>query len=227
MEDALSTSNGVNMRGYILLGSENSKGEFIENFIKKNTIPPYNIVRFENDLKISDARALKRSLSTTSLDGRARLFIIEANPTHEAQNALLKLLEELPENTTIIFIRERELLPTIVSRCSQVTLGNVHSRSLSEEDMQIVSSLLNSRYTSRKLFEIEKFFSKEREDSFADLILCVREAVLKEAPNKFELLKELVKYYPLVYSNNLNPKLTLERVLLAHKNLPLDKDLPF
>lgn len=203
------------MRGYVLYGSETQKAEFVSKFVKDNKIPSYNIARFENDLKISDVREIKRNLSTTSLDSRARLFIIEANPTHEAQNALLKLLEELPEDTSVIFMNDQRLLPTIVSRCSEIKLGNVHPILVNEEDMKIVHSLLNSSETSGKLLEIEKFFSKEREDSFADLLLCVRQVFLEKEGENLELLKGLVKYYPFVSSNNLNPRMTAERLLLS------------
>jgi hypothetical protein len=204
------------MRGYILIGSVEQKSDFVSKFINDNKVSSYNTVRFASELKISDAREIKKSLSVAALDGANRLIVFESKLTTEAQNALLKLLEELPEDTSVIFTRDRELLPTIVSRCSIVKLGDGYLPSVNDEDMEIVLSLLNSRDTSGKLLAIEKFFSQEREDPFADLLLSVREAVIKEAPNQFELLKKLVKYYPLVSSNNLNPKMTAERLLLTN-----------
>jgi DNA polymerase-3 subunit delta' len=59
--------------------------------------------------------------------GRARIFIIEEadTMTREAQNSLLKTLEEPPANTFLILLTSKadRLLPTIRSRCQLIRFG--------------------------------------------------------------------------------------------------------
>jgi DNA polymerase-3 subunit delta' len=79
------------------------------------------------DIKISQIRQLQERLSLKALEARRKMAIIldaEAmNP--QAQNALLKTLEEPPEATTIILVSSapNALLPTIRSRCLKLTFG--------------------------------------------------------------------------------------------------------
>ncbi|HAU38332.1 MAG TPA: hypothetical protein DCX07_11550 [Phycisphaerales bacterium] len=64
------------------------------------------------------------AVGRSSTRGRGKVFVVEEAElmTHEAQNALLKTLEEPPPGVTIILICEKpeELLPTTLSRCSLV-----------------------------------------------------------------------------------------------------------
>lgn len=66
------------------------------------------------------------TLKTSTKSGISRVIVIEnsQNMTVEAQNALLKTLEEPPSGTMIILTApgERQLLPTVLSRLQIVTL---------------------------------------------------------------------------------------------------------
>jgi len=75
-------------------------------------------------IPISDIRNLKKELFLKSIDkGRKIILIFDAHMlcTGDASsaNALLKILEEPPENTTFILVSDYkgQLLPTILSRC--------------------------------------------------------------------------------------------------------------
>ena len=79
-----------------------------------------------NNISIESIRNLKRffELSSHKIDGNKVILINNAESlTLNAANALLKLLEEPPENSYIILTTQNisSLLPTIVSRCSIVT----------------------------------------------------------------------------------------------------------
>ena len=69
--------------------------------------------------------------------GRARVFIINEAHTMstEAQNALLKTLEEPPMNTFILLITSQDdmLLPTVRSRCQSVRFGPLPNDFIYEE----------------------------------------------------------------------------------------------
>ncbi len=75
-------------------------------------------------LKIEQIRDLNRILSFKPLSGKYRVCIIRQaeTMTDEAANALLKTLEEPPQNNILILnvTEPQALFPTIVSRCQKV-----------------------------------------------------------------------------------------------------------
>jgi DNA polymerase III subunit delta' len=77
-------------------------------------------------VKIDQVRALQHDLALRPLEGRYRVAIFEQfeTATVEAQNALLKTLEEPPDYAVLIVLTSDPelLLPTIVSRCQQIAL---------------------------------------------------------------------------------------------------------
>jgi DNA polymerase-3 subunit delta' len=77
-------------------------------------------------VKIDQVRALQHDLSLRPVEGRYRVAIFDQFEvaTTEAQNALLKTLEEPPDYVVLIVLAPDPelLLPTIVSRCQQVPL---------------------------------------------------------------------------------------------------------
>ena len=79
-------------------------------------------------------RHLIGELALHSAEGGARVAIVEQahRLNEEAQNALLKTLEEPPAGVTIILCADDEecLLPTVRSRCARVRLGAVAVREI-------------------------------------------------------------------------------------------------
>ncbi|MGZ6268991.1 MAG: hypothetical protein ACXWMU_00290 [Candidatus Limnocylindrales bacterium] len=75
-------------------------------------------------------------LALLPVEGGARLAIVEAahRLTEDAQNALLKTLEEPPPGVTIVLCADDEeaLLPTVRSRCVCIRLGPVAGRAIEE-----------------------------------------------------------------------------------------------
>jgi DNA polymerase-3 subunit delta' len=80
-------------------------------------------------IRIDPAREFLSSLSSPPLIGRRRLGLIDDahRMTTEASNALLKTLEDPPENTILILLTHipDALLPTIRSRCLSVRFNPV------------------------------------------------------------------------------------------------------
>ncbi len=85
---------------------------------------------------IDAVRGLVTELALLPVEGGARVAIIEAahRLTEDAQNALLKTLEEPPNGVTLILCAEDEdrLLPTIHSRVARVRLGTLAPRDIEE-----------------------------------------------------------------------------------------------
>ncbi len=74
-------------------------------------------------------RALLRDLALAPMEGAWRVAVIEAaeRMNDDAQNALLKLLEEPPARTVLVLcaVDEGALLPTVRSRCMRLRLAPV------------------------------------------------------------------------------------------------------
>lgn len=76
----------------------------------------------KKSIKIESIRDLERKISMTSRSRHKVVIIDDAEALNKsAQNALLKVLEEPPENSVIFLIvhDKKKLLPTIVSRCQE------------------------------------------------------------------------------------------------------------
>ena len=79
-------------------------------------------------------RHLINELALLPVEGGARVVIVEQahRMNDDAQNALLKMLEEPPAGVTIVLCADDEecLLPTVRSRCARVRLGPVGGREI-------------------------------------------------------------------------------------------------
>jgi DNA polymerase III subunit delta' len=88
----------------------------------------------EPRLKVDEIRGATRSLQLRSMEGLAKIVIIDAadKMTIEAQNALLKTLEEPPGAALIILVSAKPtlLLPTVLSRCQRVPFKPIPRESI-------------------------------------------------------------------------------------------------
>ena len=80
-------------------------------------------------IRIGQVQELASELALLPLEGRCRVAIVEhaQRLNDDAQNALLKTLEEPPAGVTIMLCADEPagLLPTVVSRCARIRLGPV------------------------------------------------------------------------------------------------------
>lgn len=77
--------------------------------------------RLKQDITVDEVRKVKGFFNLSAADGGRRVVIVDAadEMNNSAANALLKILEEPPENATLLLVSHRplSLLPTIRSRC--------------------------------------------------------------------------------------------------------------
>lgn len=93
-----------------------------------------------NSIKIAQIREMQENVYKKPIVSDKKVFIIDDSDkmTEEAQNSLLKTLEEPPEYTIIILVtsNENKLLNTIKSRCLKIGFNNINKTEL----MQYISS---------------------------------------------------------------------------------------
>lgn len=108
--------------------------------------PDIFLLTSETSIGIEEIRNLQKCLSLKAYSLPKKIAVIfEAQKlTIEAQNALLKTLEEPPANSTIILTAfdTSWLLPTVVSRCLVIPLNQKINSELSTEEEQIIKDLI-------------------------------------------------------------------------------------
>lgn len=97
--------------------------------------PDFTIVEPDGkSIKIEQIRTLQEHISQKPIISNKKIYIIDDSDTmtKEAQNCLLKTLEEPPEYAVIVLIasNESKLLATIKSRCMKIAFQNI-----AQEDM--------------------------------------------------------------------------------------------
>lgn len=94
--------------------------------------PDFQLINSENDkIKIEQIREMQRKIAEKPIISHHKVYIIDNadRMTPEAQNCLLKTLEEPPEYIVIILIcsNENNLLSTIKSRCTRLHFDKIEN----------------------------------------------------------------------------------------------------
>ena len=178
---------------------------------------------------IEEVKNMQKTLHLKPFQGEKKAVIIpEAQLlTPEAQNALLKVLEEPPAST--IFILESDtkeaLLPTILSRCQIIHLTSESIIIIPSErkNIELLIDAIMEKQTGKSLKFAEKF-AKNKEEAISwieKLILIVREQALGEIkkgkhpkPVFVSLLTNSEKTRKQLKTTNVNLRLTIENLFL-------------
>lgn len=125
----------------------------------------------EETIKKSRIEYIQEQFSKSSLEGKARIYLLEniENSTAEAMNSLLKILEEPTSGVYAIFTCQNlnRVLPTIQSRCQIIQLlpnskkmliESLKVRDISQDDIHVLSELFDTydeceKYIDSDLFE--------------------------------------------------------------------------
>ncbi|MEI6690660.1 MAG: hypothetical protein WCL07_02815 [bacterium] len=117
----------------------------------------------KNTIAVATIRALISSLATST--SKSRLIWIQNADclTIASQNTLLKILEEPPESTSFVLtlLNKRALLPTILSRCTQLHLDSILA-TVDTEILQTIKLLMSQGYASRLIASTK--LGKDREE---------------------------------------------------------------
>lgn len=124
-------------------------------FVNSNN-PDYYEIGLENDensIKIETIRQMQKRVQELPIVSSKKVYIIDDSEylTKEAQNCLLKTLEEPPEFVTIILIvsNENKILNTIKSRCIKIYFNNLTDNELKK----YISENLEASSFSENMFK--------------------------------------------------------------------------
>jgi DNA polymerase III delta prime subunit len=138
----------------IIVGEQDCR-DFVFSVLEKNlnfhikANPDFLLLESES-FGIDDARNLKKWASGKPLIGEIKVyFVITKSITHEAQNALLKVLEEPPAGTYLFISLENlgGLLPTFISRV--MVLTPAAPKKIKETTESIESKFLHSNINKK------------------------------------------------------------------------------
>ena len=177
---------------------------YLQQFEKDNNILPFQTKIYLEDIRIETARLIKKELSLSS--NYVRFFIFRAEITPEAQNALLKVIEE-GENVHFLFCVQRadELLPTIHSRSAITNL---------DSEKGLDPSLLDSLRKAVSVDGLEGVLETEKLDAFLSALrhLMLTAATPEEARRYHTYCKRTLLLAPLADINNVNERIILEKI---------------
>lgn len=108
-------------------------------FNDENHSDYYEINKDKNEsIKIDEIREMQAKIIEKPITSKKKIYLINnaENMTKEAQNSLLKTLEEPPEFVTIILVvnNENTILTTIKSRCSKILFTEENKEEFTEEE---------------------------------------------------------------------------------------------
>lgn len=159
---------------------------------------------------IEAAKTIIQSSASQPFQGHlSSIIVAEANNlTPEAQNALLKTLEEPPEKTQIILTAPNSdsLLPTVVSRCQEIRL-----ESSGEPEEKPRAKFSSQTSLSQKLQQLEKTGLEAQITVWEKQL---RQTVLEQAGNSTQLQK-LHRYNKTLLKLKKAEKLSVNKKLLT------------
>jgi hypothetical protein len=173
-------------------------------------------IRIAEDKKDISVAQIRSELDITSFSRKENLIIsiLPLNrASEEAQNALLKPLEELSDRVSFILGTTQlyQVVPTIRSRC--VISENGKLQASSHRFSGFIDRILSGGYA----FLADPVLGKLSADSSADLLLEVAQhlvASYPDCPKTPSEAKKALELRNLVLQNNLQPKLGVEAYLL-------------
>ena len=186
--------------------------------------PDFLCLSGEESIGIEEARKLQQFLIFKPFqENKTAVLIPEAQKlTTEAQNALLKTLEEPPESSQIVLTAPDPswLLPTVVSRCRLVSLPLTMEK-LNEKEKKDLNDfwdlLFSSSIPQRFLLFEEAKIASDRQTAITwvdKAIIFIRERLLSQKNVQYSAVINLLNRTKSLLKANTNVRLTLEVLLL-------------
>lgn len=237
------------MFNQIITSSDKTKrDDYIQKYCQKLSIDPLDITTIEkessnrvpsgtrkniqrevshgtsNSIGIEDIKNMQKKLYFKPIRSPVKAVIIEDAQllTTEAQNAMLKILEEPPDHTLIILSSSSKepFLPTIISRCKTIELETEKPKLSVDEIRELTGFIENlSIMPISSKFKKAETLTKDKDKAIewtANIILLLREKLLEDhsSPEILLQLKNFQKLHTLLKTTNTNPRFAIEHSLL-------------
>lgn len=236
------------MTSFIIVAKDKEKREsYAKTFAQKLGVDPLDVTTIEKDAEtksvtqsigIDMVKLIQKKIFLKPLKSAHKIVIIEDAQllTPEAQNALLKVLEEPPANTSLILgtVTKEALLPTIQSRCQIIELVET-KEPLSEKNLAGINQFLDELAdlsTGERLKQAEQL-AKEKDKLIPwleNVILVLRERLLTmyetrgvqqgaaNQQSRKTFLSAIVAFqnlHTLLHTTNVNARFAIEVTLLG------------
>ena len=231
------------MTSFIVISQDKTKREhYIKEFANKHDIDTFDVTIVAKDtaskntqsIGIEDIKQMQKKIFLKPIKSQTKAVILEDAQllTTEAQNALLKVLEEPPAHTIIVLCADSKetLLPTIISRCQVIQLEE-ETRKLSEKELAEYKKFLEALPTMSIGEQLKKAeqLAKDKDKAIAwigKLIIVMREKLINETCHpelvsgssqniNFHLIKSFQSLHTLLKTTNVNPRFAIENTLLT------------
>ncbi len=219
------TSGAVLVIGNTLKIREKKVFEIIKNanlkLVEKEN-PDLLVIKKEkgkNSIGIDLVRKCTTFLSTKAYSAKNKAVIIHDAHllTSQAQNALLKTLEEPPAGVLIVLSAKTEnsLLPTVVSRCRKIHAERDDTEEIKSNYKLKTIKMMDFGQKLELAQEIGKFEKEEIVLVLEDLITQGREEMLNFADkSSVQFLKRALEIKKDIEETNVNARLALETIFI-------------
>ena len=200
---------------------------YASNLLKEKEVDPIdiNFHVYEKAMGIEDVRNIQKAILLKPFRGKTKAVVIDVydNVTLEAQNALLKILEEPPANTIIVITTAKKelILPTIISRCKVIVLQEKEIKLTEEELLEFhnaLSILLNGKIGDKLKIAQDVTRSKDETAVWLEkMAVFAKNKLTQDSSNSkyLSFLKELQKAYKAIKNTNVSHRATLENLFLS------------
>lgn len=177
-----------------------------------NNHPDFSVINEEGEtIKVEHIRNVIDKIIEKPIISDRKVYIINdcEKMTKEAQNCLLKTLEEPPEFVTIILVSSNEnlILNTIKSRCTSIKFNNIEKDELKkyiEKNLEYdnltenllrffdgsIGKAIKIQEKKEKFLEIEKIIKNVKQKDFLDFMQDTK--VLYDKENVFDFLDYII-----------------------------------
>lgn len=224
------------MTSFIVVAIDKTKRDkYIKKFCEQHAIDQFDqtVLTLETSVKqntqsigIEDIKQMQKKVFLKPLKSKQKAVIVDEAQllTVEAQNALLKVLEEPPAHTLLILSTDTKetLLPTIISRCQIIALQEETQTLSAQEKTELETFLeeLPQWEIGERLKKAEQL-AKDKEKAInwiAKLILVAREAMLRnnnETLTQWNNIRSFQTLHTTLKTTNINPRFAIENTLLS------------
>lgn len=220
------------MQSFIIASTDkNAVIKYLEQLYKQHHIHTADITTLSDKtiIGIEEIRALFKKIYLKPIQSPVKAVVISdaQNLTIAAQNALLKILEEPPDNTLILLALPKSdlLLPTITSRCTVIELRSTLDESELPDDVLLIQSFSQNEIGKKLL--LAQNMSKNKDDAanwIRHMIVTTRKILIEHVADNntsystsqlLKYLRELQKTHTLIKTTNVNVRLAMENLLLT------------